>query len=105
MEIKSGIYSVGAQNPALRVFDIVMSADYGTSYNSYLVKGSERLALIDICHKTFYPQYLENIKAVCNPADIDVIVLNHNEPDHTGALAQLLGVLGDVTIYTTQAGS
>lgn len=105
MEVRSGIYSVGAQNPALRVFDIVMSTEYGTSYNSYLVRGSEKLALIDVCHKTFYKQYLDNIKAVCNPADIDVIVLNHNEPDHTGALVQLLPELGAVTIYTTQAGS
>ncbi|MEG1942318.1 MAG: rubredoxin [Angelakisella sp.] len=105
MKIKEGIYSVGAQNPALRVFDIVMSTDYGTSYNSYLVRGSEKTALIDVCHKSFYKQYLENIKEVCSPADIDILVLNHNEPDHTGALAQLLGELGEVTIYTTTAGA
>lgn len=105
MEIRPNVFAVGAQNPALRVFDIVMSTEYGTSYNSYLVRGSEKLALIDVCHNTFFPQYLNNIKAVCNPSDIDIIVLNHNEPDHTGALAMLLPELGDVTIYTTQAGA
>ena len=47
--IKEGIYEVGALNPAMRVFDIVMTTDYGTSYNSYLVKGQEKTALIDVC--------------------------------------------------------
>lgn len=104
-QIKNGIYAVGAQNPALRVFDIIMSARYGTSYNSYIVRGTQKTALIDICHKTFYRHFVDNITAVCSLKDIDVLVLNHNEPDHTGALAQLLGELGTVTIYTTQAGA
>ncbi|MEG1686902.1 MAG: FprA family A-type flavoprotein [Angelakisella sp.] len=104
-QIKPGIYAVGAQNPAMRVFDIVMSTDFGTSYNSYLVRGNQKTALIDVCHKTFYPQFLNNIRQICPPSEIDVIVLNHNEPDHTGALAQLLTEVGEVTIYTTQAGA
>ena len=105
-QIKEGVYSVGALNPALRVFDIVMSTDYGTSYNSYLVKGSAGTALIDVCHRSFFRVYLENIREVCDPREIDYIVLNHNEPDHTGALAQLLPELReDVEIYTSQAGS
>ena len=89
-QIKEGIFEVGALNPALRVFDIVMTTDYGTSYNSYLVKGSAKTALIDVCHKSFFDVYRENIREVCDPKSIDCIVLNHNEPDHTGALAQLL---------------
>ncbi len=104
-QVKPGVYSIGALNPAMRVFDIVMKTDYGTSYNSYLVRGSEKTALIDACHKSFLPQYLDNIRQVCDPKEISVIVLNHNEPDHTGALASLLEEVGDVTIYTTQAGS
>lgn len=104
-KITNGVYAVGAQNPALRVFDIIMSAEYGTTYNSYLVKGSEKTALVDICHKTFYSHYLENIKEVCDPSEISVIVLNHCEPDHTGSLAALLDEVGEVTIYATQAGS
>ncbi len=104
-QIKDGIWSVGALNPAMRVFDIVMTTEYGTSYNSYLVRGSHKTALIDACHKSFFPQYLQNIQEVCPPEEIDYIVLNHNEPDHTGALAMLLEKTGPVTIYTTQAGS
>ena len=60
--IKEGIYEVGALNPAMRVFDIVMTTDYGTSYNSYLVKGQEKTALIDVCHRSFFEPYLQNIR-------------------------------------------
>lgn len=105
-QVKEGIYEVGALNPAMRVFDIVMATDYGTSYNSYIVKGSAKTALIDVCHKSFFAPYLENIREVCDPKSIDYIVLNHNEPDHTGALAQLLPELrADAAIYVSQAGS
>ena len=104
-EIKKGIYSVGALNPAMRTFDIVMTTDYGTSYNSYLVQGEQKTALIDVCHRTFFNQYIENIQSVCPLDKIDYIILNHNEPDHTGALAQLLEMVGPVPVYTTQSGS
>lgn len=105
-QISQGVYEVGALNPAMRVFDIVMTTDYGTSYNSYLVKGNEKTALIDVCHRSFFEPYLQNIREVCDPKSISYIVLNHNEPDHTGALAELLPELReDVTIYTSQAGS
>ena len=104
-ELKKGIYEIGALDPTLRVFDIIMTADYGTSYNSYLVKGEKKTALIEACHSKFYDQYLDHIRAICDPKDIDTIVLNHNEPDHTGAMARLLLEVGDATVYTTQSGA
>lgn len=53
VKITEGIYSVGIMNPNMRVFDIVMKTDSGTSYNSYLVRGSEKTALIETCHESF----------------------------------------------------
>lgn len=53
VKITEGIYSVGIQNPNMRVFDIVMKTDSGTTYNSYVVKGSEKTALIETCHEDF----------------------------------------------------
>ncbi len=104
-KVTNDIYSVGILNPNMRVFDIVMTTDYGTSYNSYLVKGNEKVALIEACHKTYFKQYLENIKEVIDPAKIDYVVLNHNEPDHTGSLAELMDYLPNATILISQAGS
>ena len=103
--IRPGIYAVGALNPGMRVFDIVMATEYGTSYNSYLVRGAQKTALVDVCHNSFFEMYLQNIREVCPPEAIDYIILNHNEPDHTGALAKLLELVGRVTIFTSQAGA
>ncbi|MDP4120120.1 MAG: FprA family A-type flavoprotein [Bacillota bacterium] len=103
--IKSDIYSVGVLNPQLRIFDVVMKTDYGTSYNSYIVKGSEKTALIETCHLTFFEQYLNNIKSVCDPEKIDYIILNHCEPDHSGVLQKLTEICKNATIVVSRAGS
>ena len=60
--VTKDIYAVGILNPAMRIFDVVMKTEYGNSYNSYLVKGSEKTALIETCHLTFFDQYLDNIR-------------------------------------------
>lgn len=104
-KITEGIYSVGVINPNLRVFDIVMRTEFGTTYNSYLVQGSEKTALVETCHKTYFPYYLENIKSICDPEKIDYIILNHNEPDHSGSLAKLLEFIPNATVVVSQAGS
>lgn len=105
VKITDSVYYVGVLNPNMRVFDIVMRTDYGTSYNSYIVKGTEKIALIETSHKTFFKHYLENIEQVCDPAKIDYVILNHNEPDHSGALAALMDLLPNATIVVSQAGS
>jgi flavorubredoxin len=102
--LKPGLYSVGVLNPNMRVFDIVMRTDYGTSYNSYIVK-DEKTALIETCHKTFFDEYLQNIREVTELEDIDYIVLSHTEPDHSGALAELTRLCPKAKIVCTKAAS
>lgn len=99
------LYAVGIEDPGLRVFDIVMATEYGTSYNSYLLRGSEKTALIECSHPKYFSQYRKNIEEVCDPADIDVLVLDHTEPDHTGCAAQLLELNPKMEIYCSQAAS
>lgn len=53
MKIADNVYYVGVSNPTLRVFDIIMCTEYGTTYNSYLVKGADKTALIDGAHQGF----------------------------------------------------
>ena len=98
--ITDKIYSVGVQNPDLRIFDIVMETKYGTSYNSYIVKGDD-VALIEASHADFKGEYEANIREVADPAKIKYIVLNHTEPDHSGALADLLRLCPDATVLAT----
>lgn len=104
-KINESVSFVGIMNPNMRVFDIVMKTDSGTSYNSYIVKGSEKTALIETSHANFFEIYMDNIRQVCDPASIDYIVLNHNEPDHSGALAQVLEQLPNAKIVASQAGA
>ena len=47
MELKKNFYWAGILDPDLEVFDIIMHTDFGTTYNSYLLKGSEKTALFD----------------------------------------------------------
>ncbi|MDD3192550.1 MAG: FprA family A-type flavoprotein [Oscillospiraceae bacterium] len=103
--IANDLFSVGILNPAMRIFDVVMETEYGTSYNSYIVKGSEKTALIETCHLTFFSQYLDNIRQVCDPAEIDYIILNHCEPDHSGVLGRLSQLCPKAQILVSQAGA
>ncbi|MDI9521161.1 MAG: FprA family A-type flavoprotein [Bacillota bacterium] len=90
MELKHQIYSVGVQNPELEVFDIIMKTPRGTSYNSYLIKGSEKTALVETAKEGFLEQYLKNIEAIVPFETVDYLIINHTEPDHVGIIPELL---------------
>ena len=105
VKMTDSLYWVGVMNPSLRVFDIVMRTDYGTTYNSYLLRGSEKTVLIEGCHKTYFQHWLDNIQQVCDVSEIDAVILNHNEPDHTGAVAKLLELNPNMEVICSQAGS
>lgn len=89
VEIKKDLYWIGGLDPTLEIFDIVMETKYGTTYNSYLVKG-EKIAIIETVKERFFADFIEKIKSIVDPKDIDYIILNHTEPDHAGALRALL---------------
>ncbi|HZJ83007.1 MAG TPA: FprA family A-type flavoprotein, partial [Clostridia bacterium] len=67
-----------------------MRTEWGTTYNSYLIKGSEKIALIELVKEPFTEDYIKNIRQLVDPKEIDYIVLNHTEPDHSGALRDFL---------------
>lgn len=91
VEVKKDIYWVGALDPDLRVFDIIMYTPYGTSYNSYVVKGSNKTAVFETVKENFFDQYIERLKSInVDVENIDYIVVNHTEPDHAGSAARLL---------------
>jgi len=100
IKIKDGIWSVGVINPNLRVFDIVMKTEYGTTYNSYLIQG-EKNVLIDTVHHRFLDEYVENIESIIPITEIDYIVLNHTEPDHSGSLAEILKINPNITVIAS----
>ncbi len=104
-KIKEGIYWVGAQNPDLRIFDVIMKTQWGTSYNSYLIKGSEKTAVVDSVKETFLDEQVSRISQVCDVSSIDYIVCNHTEPDHSGALGQLLKLAPKAVVLCSKPAS
>ena len=103
IQLKEGVWSVGVLNPALRVFDIVMEAKYGTSYNAYLVTG-EKNVLIETVHAEYFQEYVDNITSVIPLEQIDYLIMNHNEPDHSGSVAMLMERCPNLKIFATAAG-
>jgi len=101
LPIKDGVWWVGALDPDLRVFDIVMTTEYGTTYNSYLVKGSSKVALIETVKSRLFPEFLERLQQVIDPKEIDYLVLNHTEPDHSSAVTELLKIAPQLTVVAS----
>ena len=97
------VYSVGVQDPNLAVFDIVIPTEHGTTYNAYIVKGHEKTALIECVKAPFSELFFQNIAQVCPLESIDYVIINHSEPDHSGALAELLRRHPQVEVLSTQA--
>ncbi|ADL42418.1 flavodoxin/nitric oxide synthase [Caldicellulosiruptor obsidiansis OB47] len=98
-KLRDGVFSVGVQDPDLRIFDIVMYTKYGTTYNSYLVIGSEKIALIENVKYKFFEQFLDNIKEIISPEKIDYLIINHTEPDHSGSIEKLLELNPNIKVF------
>jgi len=90
VEIAEGVHWVGALDPQLRVFDIIMKADHGTTYNAYLITAGDKVAVVDTVKAPFYEEFKENLASLVNLKDIDYLIVNHTEPDHSGSLAMFL---------------
>ncbi len=103
-KIKDSLYWVGALDPDLRVFDIIMYTPYGTSYNSYVIKGSEKVALVETVKEKFFNQYLDRLKALdIDVSKIDYIIVNHTEPDHSGSIAKMLELSPNAKVVATSS--
>lgn len=96
------VYWIGVLDPTLRTFDIILRTANGTTYNAYLVKGSEGVAIIDTVKESFSDEFFARLESVADYKDIKVIVLNHLEPDHSGALPELMRRAPQAKLYISQ---
>ena len=96
--IKEQVYSVGAIDWDRRIFDELINIPNGTSYNSFIVKGKDKTALIDTVDPTKTNELLDNLKKL--DVDIDYIVINHAEQDHSGTIPKILEKYSDAIIVT-----
>jgi flavorubredoxin len=98
-KIADGVYFVGAIDYDLRVFDIVMDTEFGSTYNSYLIVGSEKTALIDTAKEPFKKEFFERINEIVDIKNIDYLIVNHAEPDHSGCVEYVLEQNPDIEIF------
>jgi len=102
LQITDRVSWVGALHPTLRVFDVFVPAVNGTSYNSFLIQGSEKTALIDGVHHDFSDVQMEKILSVTDLDRIDYLIVNHTEPDHAGSIQKLLAAAPQMQIIATR---
>ena len=98
-EIKNNVFFCGLNDRNRKIFDELIPLENGTSYNSYLIKGSGKTAIIDTMYKPLSNEYLKNLDE--NGIEkIDYIIANHGEQDHTGVLPEMIKKYPDAKIVT-----
>lgn len=98
-QVRGDIYSVGAIDWDLDIFDRLIPLPDGTSYNSYLIKGCDKVALLD----TVDPRKTDTLVnyLVAEGVDrIDYVIAHHAEQDHSGSLPDVLLLYPDAKIVT-----
>ncbi|HAN20941.1 MAG: flavoprotein [Clostridiales bacterium GWF2_36_10] len=100
--LKNDLYWNGILDPNLRVFDIIMKTEFGTTYNSYILVGSEKTALFETAKAKFTDEYIEYFERIKKFSEIDYIIVNHTEPDHSGSIEKILDLNPNITIVGTQ---
>jgi len=97
LDICKDVSWVGVLDHDIVTFDIVMETRQGTTYNSYFIDADKK-TVIETVKENFSEVWLTKLRTLTDPADIEYVVLDHTEPDHSGALIHLLEIAPDVTV-------
>lgn len=100
-KIISGVYEVGAVDWDRRLFDELIPLPQGTSYNSYIIQGSEKTALIDSVDPPMAEVLMSNLKDL-GITKIDYLISNHAEQDHSGSIPRVLKDYPEARVVTNQ---
>ena len=100
IDVTNDVKWIGIMDYDLITFDVVMTTEYGTTYNSYFID-AEKKTIIDTSKEMFWDIYESKVRKVVNPEEIEYIILNHTEPDHSGNLMKLLKIAPNATVVGT----
>lgn len=103
MRLTKDITWVGVLDPDLRIFDVVVPTEWGTTYNSYLIK-AEQACLIDNVKFEFTTEFVDKLTNEIDLTDLKYLVVNHTEPDHSGSIKALLELAPHLQVYSSRAG-
>ncbi|WP_372934844.1 FprA family A-type flavoprotein [Mariniphaga sediminis] len=97
VNLSNDIYFLGYNDRRTHLFENIWPIPNGISYNSYLIV-DDKIALIDTVERSFFDEYLDNIEEIIGDRKIDYLVINHMEPDHSGALKSIMQRYPEVTL-------
>lgn len=97
-KIREDVYLIGAQDWDRRLFDSLIPLPDGTSYNAYLIKGSEKTVLIDSVDPAMTHILMNQLESV---PDIDYVVSHHTEQDHSGTIPEVLNKYPNAKVVST----
>jgi flavorubredoxin len=97
VNVTDDVMWVGILDYDIKTFDIVMTTEFGTTYNSYFIN-AEKKTIIEVAKEKFSERYLNKLRSVGNPEEIQYIILDHTEPDHSGSLRLLLEIAPLATV-------
>lgn len=101
LELKDGFYWAGIVDDTLRVFDIIMYTEFGTTYNSYVWKAGDKTVLFETAKARCFDEYLDKLKEIIDVTSIDYLVVSHTEPDHAGSIEMLLEYSPQMKVIAT----
>lgn len=101
LELRDGFYWAGIVDDNLRVFDIIMYTEFGTTYNSYVWKAGDKVVLFETAKEKFFDEYLDKLKEIIDVTKIDYLIVDHKEPDHAGSIGRLLEYSPQMKIVAT----
>ncbi|SHF83556.1 Flavorubredoxin [Mariniphaga anaerophila] len=97
VNLSEDIYFLGYNDRRTHLFENIWPIPHGISYNSYIIV-DEKIALIDTVERSFIDEYLESIEEIIGDRKIDYLVINHMEPDHSGALRAIVQKYPEITL-------
>ncbi|MDO8897980.1 MAG: FprA family A-type flavoprotein [Bacteroidales bacterium] len=100
LEVKKDIHWVGVLDRDIVTFDVVMETKFGTTYNSYLIL-AEKKAVVETVKEKFWPDFEAKLRSLMDPSELEYIIFNHTEPDHSGCIGKLLEIAPKAKIVGT----
>jgi len=97
VNLAENIYFLGFNDRRTNLFENIWPIPHGISYNSYLLV-DDKIALVDTVERSFIDEYLDNIEDIIGNRQVDYLIINHMEPDHSGALKAIVQKYPDITL-------
>ena len=101
-DLGNGIYYIGVNDDKITLFEGQYPVEHGMTYNSYLVKDENEIAVIDTVDKHFKDEWLENIRKQLNDKKPKYLIIQHMEPDHSACIDEFVKKYPEVTVVSSK---